>query len=149
MVGREHVALTGSGSQANLLAVAAALSHLHERPLRAGDEVITPAIGFPTTVNPLYQNGLVPVYVDVELDTFNPSLEAIARRDRRAHARGHGRPLPGQPLRRRRRGRSSAREHDLVLIEDCCDALGSTLGGPAGGHVRPGRRPTRSTPPTT
>src|SRR3954470_9408447 len=57
VVQREHVALVGSGSQATLLAVAAATSHLHERPLRAGDEVITPAIGFPTTVNPLYQYG--------------------------------------------------------------------------------------------
>ena len=52
---RRHVALVGSGSQANLLAVAAAGSHLHERPLRPGDEVITPAMGFPTTVSPLYQ----------------------------------------------------------------------------------------------
>ena len=81
-VGREHVALIGSGSQATLLAVAAALSHLHERPLRPGDEVITPAIGFPTTVNPLYQNGLVPVYVDVELDTFNPVARGDRGRDR-------------------------------------------------------------------
>ena len=73
-------------------------SHLHERPLRPGDEVITPAIGFPTTVNPLYQNGLVPVYVDVEPDTFNPSLEAIADAVGAAHARGGGRALPRQPL---------------------------------------------------
>jgi CDP-6-deoxy-D-xylo-4-hexulose-3-dehydrase len=76
--GRQHAVLVGSGSQANLLATAAALSHLHERPLRPGDEVITAAVGFPTTIAPAYQQGLVPVYVDVEPDTYNPSLEAIA-----------------------------------------------------------------------
>jgi CDP-4-dehydro-6-deoxyglucose reductase, E1 len=126
--GRQHVALTGSGSQATLLAVSAALSHLHERPLRAGDEVITPAIGFPTTVNPLYQNGLVPVYVDVELDTFNPSLAAIADalgERTRAVVAAHclGNPFDAAGL------AQLCAERDLVLIEDCCDALGSTLGG--------------------
>src|SRR5688572_25010419 len=59
--GRDHALLVGSGSQANLLAAGAACSHLHERPLRPGDEVITPALGFSTTVSPLYQQGLVPV----------------------------------------------------------------------------------------
>src|SRR3954447_21213727 len=77
-VGRSHVSLVGSGSQANLLATAAALSRVHERPLRPGDEVITAAVGFPTTIGPAYQQGLVPVYVDVEPDTYNPSLDAIA-----------------------------------------------------------------------
>jgi len=126
--GRARVALTGSGSQANLLAVAAALSPLHERPLRPGDEVITPAIGFPTTVNPLYQHGLVPVYVDVELDTFNPSLErladAISGRTRAiviAHCLGNPFDGPGLAELCSKRG--------LVLIEDCCDALGSTVAG--------------------
>ena len=124
VAGREHVALTGSGSQANLLAVAAAMSHLHERPLQPGDEVITPAIGFPSTVNPLYQCGLVPVYVDVETDTLNPSLEqitdAVSERTRAivgAHCLGN--PFDG----------AGAADLGLVLIEDCCDALGSTLGG--------------------
>src|SRR5690349_14511022 len=64
VVGRESVALVGSGSQANLLAITAATSHLHERPLQPGDEVITPAVGFPTTANPIFQNGLIPVFVD-------------------------------------------------------------------------------------
>lgn len=124
VVQREHVALTGSGSQANLLAVAAACSHLHERPLKPGDEVITPAIGFPTTVNPLYQYGLVPVYVDVEADTYNPSLEQIASaigpRTRgvvAAHALGNPYDAAG------------VAELGLTFIEDCCDALGSTLNG--------------------
>jgi CDP-6-deoxy-D-xylo-4-hexulose-3-dehydrase len=125
---REHVALTGSGSQANLLAVAAACSHLHERPLQPGDEVITPAIGFPTTVNPLYQYGLVPVYVDVEPETLNPSLDAIAHAvtDRtRAVVAAHA---LGNPY-----DAAGVADLGLVLIEDCCDALGSTLGGRAVG----------------
>ncbi len=97
---RDHALLVGSGSQANLLAVAAACSHLHERPLRPGDEVVTPALGFSTTVSPIYQQGLVPVYVDVEPDTLNPTLEAFADAHRRPHPRRRGRPLPRQPLRR-------------------------------------------------
>jgi CDP-6-deoxy-D-xylo-4-hexulose-3-dehydrase len=124
VVGREHVALTGSGSQANLLAVAAAMSHLHERPLQPGDEVITPAIGFPSTVNPLYQCGLVPVYVDVEPDTLNPSLEQIAgavSERTRAIVAAH---CLGNPF-----DAAGVADLGLVLIEDCCDALGSTLGG--------------------
>jgi len=126
--GRQHAVLVGSGSQANLLATAAALSHLHERPLRAGDEVITAAVGFPTTIAPAYQQGLVPVYVDVEPDTYNPSLEAIAdaigprtRGLMLAHTLGN--PFDGAGV------EALCREHDLVLIEDCCDALGSRIGG--------------------
>ncbi len=125
---RPHVALVGSGSQANLLAVAAARSHLVERPLVPGDEVITPAVGFPTTVAPLYQQGLVPVYVDIEPGTYNPSLEAIAdamgprtRAVLAAHCLGN--PLDGPGL------EALCAEHGLVLIEDCCDALGSRIGG--------------------
>jgi CDP-6-deoxy-D-xylo-4-hexulose-3-dehydrase len=127
-VNREHVLVVGSGSQANLLALAASLSHLHERPLKPGDEVITPAVAFATTVNPIYQLGLTPAYVDVELDTLNPSLEriseAIGPRTRAimaAHCLGN--PFDAAGVER------LCAEHDLVLIEDCCDALGSTLGG--------------------
>jgi CDP-6-deoxy-D-xylo-4-hexulose-3-dehydrase len=128
VAGRTHVAVAGSGSQANLLAIAAMLSPLHDRPLRPGDEVVTPAIGFPTTVNPLYQHGLVPVYVDVEPDTFNPSLDAIAdalSERTRAIVLAHclGNPADAAGLER------LCAEHDLVLIEDCCDALGSTYAG--------------------
>jgi CDP-6-deoxy-D-xylo-4-hexulose-3-dehydrase len=128
ILGRRHVSLVGSGSQANLLAVAAAGSHLHERPLKPGDEVITPAVGFPTTVAPLYQLGLVPVYVDVDLGTYNPTPEAIAaaigprtRGVLAAHALGN--PFDAPAIRR------LCDEHGLVLIEDCCDALGSRIGG--------------------
>ena len=126
---RPHVHLVGSGSQANLLAVAASRSHLHERPLQPGDEVITPAVGFPTTVAPLYQHGLRPVYVDVEPDTYNPSLEQFANAIGPRTRGDPRRPLPRQPVRRRRASRRCAREHDLILIEDCCDALGSRIGG--------------------
>ena len=92
---------------------------------RRGDH---PALGFSTTVGPLYQYGLVPVYVDVELDTFNPSLEtiaaAISERTRAilvAHCLGNPFDVEGVA--------ELCREHDLVLIEDCCDALGSTSAG--------------------
>ena len=112
--GRAAAVLTGSGSQANLLAMAAARSHLHERPLQPGDEVITPAVGFPTTVSPIYQQGLVPVYVDVELDTLNPSIEAfseaVGERTRgifAAHCLGN--PFDAEGLER------LCAEHDLIL----------------------------------
>ena len=128
VVNRSQSFLVGSGSQANLLAVAATTSHLHERPLKPGDEVITPALGFSTTVGPLYQYGLVPVYVDVELDTFNPTVDAIAAAvsDRtRAILIAHclGNPFDVEAV------AELCREHDLVLIEDCCDALGSHWAG--------------------
>jgi CDP-6-deoxy-D-xylo-4-hexulose-3-dehydrase len=126
--GRDHALLVGSGSQANLLAVAGACSPLVERPLGPGDEVVTPALGFSTTVAPLYQQGLVPVYVDVELDTLNPSLDAFAdaigertRAVMAAHCLGN--PFDAAGL------ADLCAERGLVLIEDCCDALGSTLGG--------------------
>jgi CDP-6-deoxy-D-xylo-4-hexulose-3-dehydrase len=135
--GRERALLVGSGSQANLLAVAGACSRLLERPLAPGDEVITPALGFSTTIAPIYQCGLVPVFVDVEIDTLNPSLEAFAdaigertRGVMAAHCLGN--PFDAAGL------AELCAERELVLIEDCCDALGSTLGGrPVGtfGHA--------------
>jgi CDP-4-dehydro-6-deoxyglucose reductase, E1 len=126
--GRDRALLVGSGSQANLLAVAAACSRLLEHPLQPGDEVVTPALGFATTVAPIYQNGLVPVYVDVEFDTLNPSLEAFAAaitEGTRAVVAAHclGNPFDAAGL------AELCAERGLVLIEDCCDALGSTLHG--------------------
>jgi CDP-4-dehydro-6-deoxyglucose reductase, E1 len=126
--GRAHAVLVGSGSQANLLAVGAATSHLHDRPWQPGDEVISAAVGFPTTVTPVYQYGLVPVYVDVEPDTYNPSLEAIAaaigpRTRGLVLAHTLGNPFDGPGV------EALCREHGLVLIEDCCDALGSRIAG--------------------
>jgi CDP-4-dehydro-6-deoxyglucose reductase, E1 len=133
--GRRHAVLVGSGSQANLLAVAAACTG--ERPLRRGDEVVTAAIGFPTTVTPLYQRGLVPVYADVEPDTYNPSLDALEaaigpRTGAVMLAHTLGNPFDGPGL------AELCRERGLVLIEDVCDALGSQIAGrPAGtfGHA--------------
>ena len=128
VAGRERAILAGSGSQANTLALAAACSPLVERPLEPGDEVVTAALGFPTTVSPIYQQGLRPVYVDVELDTLNPSLEAIADAigpDTRAVFIAHclGNPYDAAGL------AELCAERGLVLMEDCCDALGSTLHG--------------------
>ncbi|MEV5374507.1 lipopolysaccharide biosynthesis protein RfbH [Streptomyces nondiastaticus] len=121
--------LTNSGSSANLLALSALLSpQLGERRLHPGDEVITVAAGFPTTVNPIIQNGLIPVFVDVELGTYNTTPErieqAITPRTRAimiAHALGN--PFAVEEVAR------LARDHDLFLIEDNCDAVGSTYRG--------------------
>ncbi|CAL9618903.1 dTDP-4-dehydro-2,6-dideoxy-D-glucose 3-dehydratase [Streptomyces sp. enrichment culture] len=129
LLGRRKAHLTNSGSSANLLALTALTSHtLGERRLRRGDEVITVAAGFPTTVNPIVQNGLVPVFVDVELGTYNTTAERVAQaigpRTRAimiAHALGN--PFEVAEIAR------LAQEHGLFLVEDNCDAVGSTYQG--------------------
>ncbi|MEV0844886.1 lipopolysaccharide biosynthesis protein RfbH [Streptomyces sp. NPDC049954] len=126
---RRKAHLTNSGSSANLLAVSALTSHLLEdRRLRPGDEVITVAAGFPTTVNPILQNGLVPVFVDVDLATYNATADrvaaAIGPRTRAiilAHALGN--PFEVAEI------AQLAEDHDLFLIEDNCDAVGSLYDG--------------------
>ncbi|WP_326653169.1 lipopolysaccharide biosynthesis protein RfbH [Streptomyces sp. NBC_01750] len=128
-LGRRKAHLTNSGSSANLLAVSALTSHvLEDRRLKPGDEVITVAAGFPTTVNPILQNGLVPVFVDVDLTTYNATADrvaaAIGPRTRAiiiAHALGN--PFPVTEI------AQLAEEHDLFLIEDNCDAVGSLYDG--------------------
>lgn len=121
--------LVNSGSSANLVAVSALTSHLlGERQLKPGDEVITAAAGFPTTVNPILQNGLTPVFVDVELGTYVPSFETIAEAigpRTRAIFMAHtlANPFPVRRLRELCQGRN------ILLVEDCCDALGSTHAG--------------------
>ena len=128
-VGVRHAVLCNSGSSANLLAVAALTSpKLGERRLRPGDEVVTVAAAFPTTVFPLVQYGLVPVFVDVELGTYNAVpdriAEAITPRTRAimlAHTLGNPFDLDGIV--------ELARQYNLWLIEDNCDALGSTWRG--------------------
>ncbi|MGO9539086.1 MAG: lipopolysaccharide biosynthesis protein RfbH [Terriglobales bacterium] len=128
-VGVRGAVLVNSGSSANLLAVTALTSHkLGERRLRAGDEVITLAAGFPTTVNPILQNGLVPVFVDVHVPTFNVDvsyLEAALSERTRAVIFAHtlGNPFDLDAV------SAFAKKHGLWLIEDCCDALGSTYRG--------------------
>ena len=129
LVGVRHAVLCNSGSSANLLAVAALTSpKLGDRRLRPGDEVITAAAAFPTTVFPLLQYGLTPVFVDVELGTYNPSAgrieEAISPRTRAivlAHTLGNPFDLD--------KVLELARKHDLWVIEDNCDALGSAWRG--------------------
>jgi CDP-6-deoxy-D-xylo-4-hexulose-3-dehydrase len=121
--------LVNSGSSANLCAISALTSpSLGERALRPGDEVLTVAAGFPTTLNPILQNRLRPVFVDVELGTYVPRLEALleAIGDRtRAIFVAHtlGNPFPAKAL------RACCEERELWLVEDCCDALGSRLEG--------------------
>jgi CDP-6-deoxy-D-xylo-4-hexulose-3-dehydrase len=120
---------TNSGSSANLLAVSALTSPLlGKRALKPGDEVITAAAGFPTTVNPILQNGLVPVFVDSSIPTYNPTLEAVeaALSPRtRAIVLAHtlGNPYAVEEI------RALADRLGLWLVEDCCDALGSTYRG--------------------
>lgn len=128
-VGTEFAILTNSGSSANLLAFTALTSELlGNRRLKAGDEVISVAAGFPTTVNPIIQNGLVPVFCDVDIGTYNINLDqlrmAIGPRTRAiflAHTLGNPYDLDAIV--------ELVKEHDLWLIEDCCDALGSTYKG--------------------
>ena len=125
LLGARYCSLTNSGSSANLLACAALTSHtLGERRLRAGDEVITVAAGFPTTVAPLVQHGLVPVFVDVEIGTYNVDvarLGAAVSDKTRALCLAHtlGNPFDVAAVCR------ICADHDLWLIEDNCDALGS------------------------
>jgi CDP-6-deoxy-D-xylo-4-hexulose-3-dehydrase len=128
-IGVAKALTVNSGSSANLLAISALTSPLlGERALQAGDEVITAAAGFPTTINPILQNGLMPVFVDSEIPTYNPSINTIAaaigprtRAIMLAHALGN--PFDAAALRK------LADQHGLWLIEDCCDAFGSLLHG--------------------
>ncbi len=128
-MGIRECVLTNSGSSANLLAVSALTSpKLGERRLKPGDEVITVAAGFPTTVNPLLQNRLVPVFVDVDIPTYNvdvTQLEAALSPRTRALIFAHtlGNPFDLGAV------TEFARKHDLWLIEDCCDAVGATYRG--------------------
>ncbi len=120
-----HCALVNSGSSANLLALTALTSSkLGERRLLPGDEVITCAAGFPTTVNPILQNQLVPVFLDVHIPTYNLDTtrleEAIGPRTKAimvAHTLGNPFDLDAVM--------AVARKHRLWVIEDCCDAVGA------------------------
>ena len=128
-VGVRCASLVNSGSSANLLALTALTSpKLGDTALKPGDEVITVAAGFPTTINPIIQNRLVPVFVDVTLPTYEidvSQLEAARSAKTRAimiaHTLGNVFDLDAVT--------AFARKHDLWLIEDCCDALGSTWNG--------------------
>jgi CDP-6-deoxy-D-xylo-4-hexulose-3-dehydrase len=127
--GSRHAVLVNSGSSANLLALSCPTSpKLGDRRLRPGDEVVTVAAGFPTTVNPIIQYNLVPVFVDVEVPTYNidaTQLEAARSERTRAVMLAH---TPGNPFDLAAVS-EFARRHDLWLVEDFCDAVGSTFGG--------------------
>jgi len=128
-IGARSALFVNSGSSANLVALSGLTSpKLGDRALKPGDEVLTVAMGFPTTVNPIIQNGLRPVVVDVDLKTLDaiPELleEAISPKTRAimmAHTLGN--PFDLDTVQR------LCKEHNLWLIEDSCDALGSTYRG--------------------
>jgi CDP-4-dehydro-6-deoxyglucose reductase, E1 len=128
-LGAKHVLTVNSGSSANLVALSALTSPmLGDRAIRPGDEVIGVAAGFPTTVNPILQIGAVPVLVDVTLPTYNVDvarLEAAITPRTRAIMLAHtlGNPYDLETITR------LCRQHGLWLVEDCCDALGSTYQG--------------------
>ncbi|MHC5795239.1 lipopolysaccharide biosynthesis protein RfbH [Lacisediminihabitans sp. FW035] len=128
-VGSRSAMFVNSGSSANLVALSGLTSpKLGARALKPGDEVLTVAAGFPTTVNPIIQNGLRPVVVDVELGTYDAISErlreAVSPKTRAimmAHTLGN--PFDLDTV------QELCREHDLWLVEDSCDALGSTYDG--------------------
>ncbi|HDR8934754.1 lipopolysaccharide biosynthesis protein RfbH [Burkholderia vietnamiensis] len=129
VLGVKHVLTVNSGSSANLVAFSALTSpRLGDRAIRPGDEVIGVAAGFPTTVNPILQFGAVPVFVDVDIPTYNvdPALiEAAITPRTRAIMLAHtlGNPFNLEVV------TALCRKHGLWLIEDCCDALGATYQG--------------------
>jgi CDP-6-deoxy-D-xylo-4-hexulose-3-dehydrase len=128
-IGVPFVLTTTSGSSANLLAFTALTSPLlGNRQLQPGDEVITVAAGFPTTVNPIIQNGMIPVFVDVDIPTYNINvdlIEAAVTSKTKAIMIAHtlGNPFNLKEI------KHIAEKYNLWLIEDCCDALGSTYEG--------------------
>jgi CDP-6-deoxy-D-xylo-4-hexulose-3-dehydrase len=128
-MGLRHAILVNSGSSANLLALSCLTSpKLEAEALKPGDEVITVATGFPTTVNPIIQNRLIPVFVDVNVPTYNidvSQLEAAYSPRSRAVMVAHtlGNPFDLGAV------TDFAKRHDLWLIEDCCDAVGATYRG--------------------
>lgn len=128
-LGVKHALTVNSGSSANLLAVAALTSPtLGDRTLKPGDEVVTVAAAFPTTVNPLLLYGLVPVFVDIAIPAYNIDaalIEAAITARTRAIVLAHalGNPFAVEKI------VQLAQKHRLWLIEDCCDALGSTYNG--------------------
>ncbi len=131
--------LVNSGSSANLVAISSfgspMLKQMKMRPIERGEEVITAAAGFPTTVNPIVQNGWKPVFVDVETTTLNTTLERIqAARSPKTRAVVFAHTL-GNPFRSDLISEWCQKE-GLFFIEDCCDALGATVGNlPVGSYA--------------
>jgi len=128
-LGIKHALTTNSGSSANLLALTALTSPtLGDRQIKSGDEVITVAAGFPTTVNPILQNNCTPVFVDVDIPSYNVNIDLLeqAYSDKTkavmlAHTLGN--PYNLQAV------KEFTEKYNLWLIEDCCDALGTEYNG--------------------
>ena len=121
----KHLITVNSGSSANLIAFSSLTSHLHkERAVKPGDEIISVAAGFPTTVNPIFQNGAVPVFVDIKLPTYNINedlIEAAITEKTKAIMLAHtlGNPFNLNKI------TEICKKYNLWLIEDNCDALGA------------------------
>lgn len=128
-LGVEYLITVNSGSSANLVAFTTLTSpKLGDRAIKPGDEVIGVAAGFPTTVNPILQFGAVPVFVDVELGTYNIDalkIEAAISPKTKAIMLAHtlGNPYNLETI------TNLCKKYNLWLVEDCCDALGSTYNG--------------------
>ncbi len=126
LLGKSHGIVTNSGSSANLLMMASLLSKRLGKKSNA--KVIVPVAGFPTTVNPIFQLGFRPVFVDIELDTLNLNLEQVE------YAASHGATIMtfahvlGNPP-NMDKVMEIVKKYNLILLEDCCDALGSTYDG--------------------
>ena len=128
-LGTQHVLTCNSGSSANLLALTALTSHLlKDKALKTGDEVITCATGFPTTINPILINNLVPVFLDVDIPSYNMDItkleEAITPKTKAimvAHTLGN--PFDLEKV------KAIADKYNLFLVEDTCDALGAEYNG--------------------
>ena len=126
-VDKKYGILTNSGSSSNLLMMSAMTSkRLHNLP--KGTKVITPIAGFPTTINPIFQVGFTPVFVDIDIDTLNLNLEQVEEQDKAgakiitfAHVLGNP-PNMTQLM-------EIVKQYNLILLEDCCDALGSLYDG--------------------
>lgn len=122
IVGKNYGIVTNSGSSSNLLMVAALMDSYD---LKSGDKVIVPVAGFPTTLNPILHYGLTPIFIDIELQTLNldlDQLEKAAKAGAKALMFAH---VLGNPP-NMDRVMSIVRQYNLLLLEDCCDALGST-----------------------
>ena len=121
----KHLITVNSGSSANLVAFSSLTSHMHkERAIKPGDEIISVAAGFPTTVNPIFQNGVIPVFVDIKLPTYNINeelIEAAITKKTKAIVLAH---TLGNPFNLSKIA-EICKKYNLWLMEDNCDALGS------------------------
>ena len=130
----KHIRLVNSGSSANLVALSALTSSKIKNSISDGDKVVTSAVGFPTTVNPIFQNNLIPIFVDSEIGTYNPTVENIISAcddDTKVIFMAHtlGNPFDVIKL------RDFCDDKNIWLLEDNCDALGSTIEGELTGTI--------------